>query len=148
MNLPKPRKINAERYVGGFSRSIQWEYLDDAIKMSANESALGPSPKAIQAFEKNKNNLFRYPDNDSQGLRDKIAQTLRKKYGIDTRIAYRMPIYKQKMYKSKNAPFRKLDCKVSEKVTDMILNLPIYPLLRRKEILYIVNSIKKEILST
>ena len=80
--------------------------------------------------------------------RDQIAKTLRKKYGIDTRIAYRMPIYKQKMYKSKNAPFRKLDCRVSERVTDMILNLPIYPLLRQKEILYIVNSIKKEISST
>ena len=82
MNLPKPRKINAEKYVGGFSRSIQWECLDDAIKMSANESALGPSPEAIRAFEKNKNNLFRYPDDDSGGLRDKIAQTFNDIYEL------------------------------------------------------------------
>ena len=88
MNLPKPRKINADRYVGGLSRSIQWGHLDDAIKMSANESALGPSPKAIQAFEKNKNNLFRYPDDDSQDLKDTIAHTFNKIYelkGIDPR---------------------------------------------------------------
>ena len=57
--FPKPRKIKAEKYVGGLSRGIQWEYLDDAIKLSANESALGPSPEAIRAFEKNKNSLFR-----------------------------------------------------------------------------------------
>jgi len=86
--FPKPRKIKAEKYVGGLSRGIQWEYSDDAIKLSANESALGPSPEAIRAFEKNKNNLFRYPDDDSEDLRDKIAQTFNTIYelkGIDRR---------------------------------------------------------------
>jgi len=80
--FPKPRKIKAEKYVGGLSRGIQWEYLDDAIKLSANESALGPSPEAIRAFEKNKNSLFRYPDDDSEDLRDKIAQTFNTIYGL------------------------------------------------------------------
>ena len=43
MNLPKPNKINAEKYVAGmslFNKKIA------QIKLSANESALGPSPKA------------------------------------------------------------------------------------------------------
>ena len=80
--FPKPRKIYAERYAGGLSKGIQWEYSDDAIKLSANESALGPSPEAIRAFEKNKNNLFRYPDDDSQDLRDKIAKAFNDIYEL------------------------------------------------------------------
>ena len=51
MILPKPRKIDVERYIGGLS---QLKKIDNPIKLSANESALGPSPKAIQAFQKDK----------------------------------------------------------------------------------------------
>ena len=42
MNLPKPNKINAEKYVPGmsfFNKKIA------QIKLSANESALDPAPK-------------------------------------------------------------------------------------------------------
>ena len=49
MNLPKPIKFEVERYVGGLS---QFKKIENPIKLSANESALGPSPKAIEAFEK------------------------------------------------------------------------------------------------
>ena len=67
----KPKKIKTEKYVGGLS---SWEYLENPIKMSANESALGPSPKAIRAFAHSQDNLFRYPvDDDSQDLRNKIT---------------------------------------------------------------------------
>ena len=73
----KPKKIKAEVYVGGLS---SWEYLKNPIKLSANESALGPSPKAIQAFTNSQDNLFRYPaDNDSEDLRSKIED----KFNID-----------------------------------------------------------------
>jgi len=51
MILPKPIKLKVERYIGGLS---QFKKIDNPIKLSANESALGPSPKAIQAFEKDK----------------------------------------------------------------------------------------------
>ena len=65
-----PKKIKSEVYVGGLS---SWEYVKNPIKLSANESALGPSPKAIQAFTNSQDNLFRYPaDNDSEDLRSKI----------------------------------------------------------------------------
>ena len=53
MILPKPRNINVERYVGGLSK---FKKIDNPIKLSANESALGASPKAIEAFESEKNN--------------------------------------------------------------------------------------------
>ena len=56
MTLPKPIKSKVERYVGGLS---QFKKIDNPIKLSANESALGPSPKAIEAFEKEKNKILR-----------------------------------------------------------------------------------------
>ena len=48
MTLPKPRKIEIERYEGGLS---QFKKIDNPIKLSANESALGPSPRAIEALK-------------------------------------------------------------------------------------------------
>ena len=55
MNLPKPIKFEVERYVGGLS---QFKKIENPIKLSANESALGPSPKAIEVFEKEKNKIL------------------------------------------------------------------------------------------
>ena len=52
MNLPKPKKINAEKYVAGLSL---FKRKAVKIKLSANESALGPSPRAIKEFQKHSN---------------------------------------------------------------------------------------------
>ena len=71
MTLPKHRKIRVERYEGGLS---EFKTIINPIKLSANESALGPSPKAIKAFEKEKNKVFRYPNSDSSPLRDIISE--------------------------------------------------------------------------
>ena len=49
MNLPKPNRINAEKYVAGLSL---FNKKTAQVKLSANESALGPSPKAIREFIK------------------------------------------------------------------------------------------------
>jgi len=76
MNLPKPIKFQVERYVGGLS---QFEKIQNPIKLSANESAIGASPKAIQAFENDKNDIFKYPESDSKSLREILA----KKFSID-----------------------------------------------------------------
>jgi len=51
MTLPKPIKLKVERYIGGLSK---FKKIDNPIKLSANESALGPSPKAIQHLKKKK----------------------------------------------------------------------------------------------
>ncbi|HIF61612.1 MAG TPA: histidinol-phosphate transaminase [Candidatus Pelagibacter sp.] len=71
MMLPKPRNINVDRYVGGLSK---YQKIGNSIKLSANESALGPSPKAIKAFERDKNKILSYPESDSNSLRDAIAK--------------------------------------------------------------------------
>ena len=76
MILPKPRNINVEIYVGGVSK---FKKVDNPIKLSANESALGASPKATNAFEREKNKIFNYPESESNLLRDVIA----KKFNID-----------------------------------------------------------------
>jgi histidinol-phosphate aminotransferase len=78
MILPKPIKFKVERYVGGLS---QFKKIDNPIKLSANESALGPSPKAIQAIEKDKDKIFKYPESDSNSLREVLS----KKFNIDSK---------------------------------------------------------------
>ena len=76
MTLPMPKKNTVERYVGGLSKVKK---IGNPIKLSANESALGPSPKAIKSVEKNNKKIFRYPESDSLKLREIIS----KKFKID-----------------------------------------------------------------
>ena len=76
MNLPKPKKINAEKYIAGLSL---FKHKAAKIKLSANESALGPSPRAIKEFNKVSKNLKRYPDSDGIFLRNVLA----KKFKLD-----------------------------------------------------------------
>ena len=77
MTLPKLRKIEIERYEGGLS---QFKKIDNLIKLSSNESALGPSPRAMEAFQKEKDKIFKYPESESSSLRDIIS----KKFDIDS----------------------------------------------------------------
>ena len=78
MILPKPIKLKVVRYIGGLS---QFKKIDNPIKLSANESALGPSPKAIQAFEKSKDKIFKYPESESNSLREVLSE----KFNIDSK---------------------------------------------------------------
>ena len=76
MKLPRPRKIIAEKYVAGLSL---FKSRRSPIKLSANESALGPSPKAIKEYNKVSKNFKRYPDTNGTSLREVIAN----KFNID-----------------------------------------------------------------
>ena len=76
MKLPKARSLNAEKYVAGLSLFKQ---KFAKIKLSANESALGPSPKAVKEYIKVSKNFKRYPDADGTFLRKVIA----KKFNLD-----------------------------------------------------------------
>ena len=100
MTLPKPRKIEAERYEGGLS---QFKKIDNLIKLSANESALGPSPRAIEAFQKEKDKIFKYPESESSSLRDIISE----KFNINSeRIRVRFWIFKNFIF----IFFNRLNC--------------------------------------
>src|SRR4030095_363638 len=50
-------------------------------KLSSNEGALGPSPKAMAAYAKAATELHRYPDGDSSALRTAIGRH----YGLDAK---------------------------------------------------------------
>ncbi len=50
-----------------------------AAKLSSNETPLGASPKAIEAFKASANDLERYPDGQAVVLREAIAR----RYGLD-----------------------------------------------------------------
>ena len=76
MRLPKPNKIIAEKYVTGLSK---FRNKAAKVKLSANESALGPSPKAIKEYLRLSKNFKRYPDSEGINLRKIIA----KKFKLD-----------------------------------------------------------------
>ena len=58
MKFPKPNNIVAEKYVAGMSL---FKSKLAKIKLSANESALGPSPLAKKQYLKVSQNFARYP---------------------------------------------------------------------------------------
>ena len=76
MRLPKSNKIIAEKYIVGLS---QFKAKTAKIKLSANESALGPSPKAIKEYLRLSKNFKRYPDSEGKNLRKALA----KKFKLD-----------------------------------------------------------------
>ncbi len=75
--------------------------------------------------------------------RNYIAKTIYKKFNIDTRIAYPKPIYEQPLYKYGNLVFKKNDCYNAEKFCKKILNLPIYPYMKKSDISRVVKAIKQ-----
>jgi len=76
MNLPKPIKFKVERYIGGLS---QFKKIVDPIKLSANESALGPSPKAVKSYSSIGKGFVRYPDSDGTYFRKVLAKKFKLK---------------------------------------------------------------------
>jgi histidinol-phosphate aminotransferase len=68
--------MEIEPYVGGKSGLAGQTKI---IKLSSNEGALGPSPKAMEAYRKASESLHRYPDGGATELRAALA----KRYGLD-----------------------------------------------------------------
>ncbi len=73
---PRPGILDIKPYIPGASPAPG---AAKTFKLSSNESALGASPKAINAYNEAAGNLFTYPDGGSTALRDKIAEI----YGLD-----------------------------------------------------------------
>jgi histidinol-phosphate aminotransferase len=73
---PRPGVLDIEAYVPGESAvpgGIK------PIKLSSNETPLGPSPKAVAAYKDAAGNLERYPDGQASALRQAIAR----RYGLN-----------------------------------------------------------------
>ena len=71
MSTPKFKKFNIEAYKPGKSKINK---IKKVIKMSANESALGMSPKAKKIISNKKLFLDKYPDGKSLNLRKAISK--------------------------------------------------------------------------
>lgn len=67
---PRPGILNIEPYVGGRSEIAG---RSKVVKLSSNESALGPSPRAAEAYAACAARLHRYPDGGAVKLREAIA---------------------------------------------------------------------------
>lgn len=71
--LPKPNAgiLDIAPYVAGKSQAKPGVRV---VKLSSNETPLGPSPKAIQAYRDGAAQLHRYPESGAGRLREAIAQ--------------------------------------------------------------------------
>ena len=104
MRLPTAKRISAEKYIAGLS---VFKKKLAKIKLSANESAFGPSPKVVKEYNKISKSLKFYPDSEGAFLRKKLAKKRAKavykelvSLGIDSgRLTFKgygnkKPIYK------------------------------------------------------
>ena len=71
MIIPKFKKIRIETYKPGRSKIGK---LKNIIKLSANESALGISPKVRKVIFGKNVNISKYPDGKSKNLRKEISK--------------------------------------------------------------------------
>jgi histidinol-phosphate aminotransferase len=74
--IARPGILDIEAYVPGESKAPSG--LRPA-KLSSNETPLGPSPRAVEAFKAAASELERYPDGQATLLREAIAR----RYGLD-----------------------------------------------------------------
>lgn len=74
--LPRPGIASITAYVAGKSVAAG---LDEVHKLSSNETPLGPSPHAVDAFKAAAGSLALYPDGTARALREAIAGL----YGLD-----------------------------------------------------------------
>ena len=73
---PRPGILDIAPYVGGKDSIPGFE---KPVKLSSNEGALGPSPRAMEAYRKAAADLHRYPEGGSTDLRAAIGRH----FGLD-----------------------------------------------------------------
>ncbi len=73
---PKPGILDISPYVGGRASVAG---LAKVVKLSSNESPLGPSPKALAALEEARPSLSLYPEGSARLLREALGEA----HGLD-----------------------------------------------------------------
>jgi len=74
--IPRPGILDIAPYVPGTSALPG---AGRVMKLSSNETPLGPSPRAVEAYLAEAAHLSRYPDGSARPLREALA----KRYGLD-----------------------------------------------------------------
>ena len=72
----RPGVLDIAPYIGGESKVPG---VNRVIRLASNEGALGPSPKAIEAYKALSGEIHRYPDGGSSALRAALA----KRFGLE-----------------------------------------------------------------
>src|SRR6266481_6478227 len=73
---PRPGLLDIAPYVGGEAKIAGF---DRPIRLASNESALGPSAKAVAAYRALAGEIHRYPDGSAEELRTALAR----RHGLD-----------------------------------------------------------------
>ncbi len=68
---PGPGILDIAPYIGGEAKI---EGIAKPIRLASNESALGPSAKAVAAYRALAGDIFRYPDGGSEALREALGR--------------------------------------------------------------------------
>src|SRR3954451_21749906 len=68
--VPGPGILDIAPYVGGESKA---EGVERPIRLASNESALGPSPKAVAAYRALAGDIHRYPDGSVIEIREGLG---------------------------------------------------------------------------
>src|SRR3954447_19960761 len=69
--VPGPGILDIAPYVGGEAKAAG---IERPIRLASNESALGPSPKAVAAFRALSGDIHRYPDGSAIELREALGR--------------------------------------------------------------------------
>jgi len=69
--VPNPGILDIAPYVGGEAHAPGASRL---IRLASNEGALGPSPKAVEAYSALAHDIHRYPDGSHRALREAIGR--------------------------------------------------------------------------
>ncbi len=69
--VPGPGILDIAPYVGGEAKA---EGFDRPIRLASNESALGPSPEAVAAYQALAGEIHRYPDGSAAELREALGR--------------------------------------------------------------------------
>src|SRR5712671_4344096 len=69
--VPGPGILDISPYIGGESQA---DGIARPIRLASNESALGPSPKAVAAYKALAGEIHRYPDGGAHGLRAALGR--------------------------------------------------------------------------
>jgi len=135
------QQVKKAKYILKERRKIASQY-DDLLKDIPNLK-LQKIPSQI------KSSYYKYIIFVKSSIRDKIKKTMSKKYGIDLpgevyrTLCHSQPVfkkYKNEIIKKGNQSFLN-----AKKISSEHLCLPLYPGLKSKEIVYIVDSLKKSI---
>ncbi len=75
--VPRPGILDIRPYVGGEQKVPG---VTRVIRLASNESALGPSPRAVSAYKAAAGEMYRYPDGQSTEFREAVAHH----HGLDS----------------------------------------------------------------